>query len=187
MDCKLDFATIDLILNSNLETRGVDAFALSIIKAEKQMRRLFTFLIFQNPAYSSADYRPLRETLAKNRNIYFKGFITGINLILPRPLSDIYGADYDKDLNELLEFTKDRNKIFHGQITLAGLGRDDLIKRINHVRKWCQTLSEKLNEEICYDGFSDSFVKCKIPLALKNMNQFDTIVKYEAFLNNKLR
>ena len=49
MDFQQDFGTVDIILNSDLETRAYDAFALSLIKSEKQAIRVFTFLIFQNP------------------------------------------------------------------------------------------------------------------------------------------
>ncbi|HEY8659027.1 MAG TPA: hypothetical protein VIL78_08315, partial [Hanamia sp.] len=67
MDYEQDFATVNLILETSFETRGVDAFVLSLIKAEKQIRRVFTFLIFQNPAFTSKDYWSLRETLANNK------------------------------------------------------------------------------------------------------------------------
>lgn len=58
-----EFETVDLILNSSCITKGVDAFALSLIKAERQMRKLFTFLVYQNPKLQQK-YGDLRETLA---------------------------------------------------------------------------------------------------------------------------
>lgn len=187
MDFQQDFGTIDIILNSDFETRGVDAFALSLIKAEKQARRIFTFLIFQNPAFSFSDYTALRTTLATNRNLFFEGFIKGINSILSRQLKEIYGADYDNDIRNLLLFTKDRNKIFHGQVTLGGLSRQDLIDRVIHIKKWCQHLGETINAEIGYDGFSDSYKKSKKKLNLNNLNSFDTIAKYEQFLKTEMQ
>jgi len=39
-----EFATVDAVVASGAETLGVDAFALSLIKAERQMRRLFTHM-----------------------------------------------------------------------------------------------------------------------------------------------
>lgn len=71
MSFEEEFGTVEIILNSTLETRGVDAFILSLIKAEKQLRRIFTFLIFQNDSYTISDFRNLRKTLADNRNVYF--------------------------------------------------------------------------------------------------------------------
>ncbi|MBL0056739.1 MAG: hypothetical protein IPP31_11280 [Chitinophagaceae bacterium] len=181
------FASVDLIINTNFETRGVDAFALSLIKAEKQIRRIFTFLIFQNPTYSLSDLRQLRTTLANNRRVYFQGFIAGINLILPRDLQTIYGADYIIDLNKFLLYTQDRNKIFHGQITDAGLSRADLMARVDDIKKWCKHLGTEVQKEIGYDGFSQSYIKTATPLALNNLNRFDTIVNYEQFLRTEVQ
>jgi hypothetical protein len=44
MSTEEEFATVSLILGSQAETRGVDAFALSLIKAERQIRKLVTHL-----------------------------------------------------------------------------------------------------------------------------------------------
>jgi hypothetical protein len=46
-----EFQTVELIERSDAETRGVDAFALSLLKAERQLRRLFTYLVFQYPCF----------------------------------------------------------------------------------------------------------------------------------------
>lgn len=184
---KSDFGTVDLILESSYETRGVDAFALSIIKTEKQIRRVFTYLIFQNPTYSIKDYNELRRTLASNTKIYFTGFISGIDLILPQSLKHIYGENYENDIQKVVEFTKERNKIFHGQITKDGLTRDDLISRVEHLKVWCENISEKLIVEIGYDGFSDSYKKSSLDLKLKNLDKFDTIEKYSGFLKKEVQ
>lgn len=55
MNYEQDFETNNLILKTEIETRGVDAFILSFIKCEKQARRIFTFLVFQNPVYEITD------------------------------------------------------------------------------------------------------------------------------------
>lgn len=187
MNFDQDFATVNLILNSNFETRGVDAFALSLIKAEKQMRRIFTYLIFQNPSFNTSHYSELRKTLAANRQIYFEGFIKGFNLISLKALSDIYGENYNNDITDLIDFAKDRNKIFHGQITVNGLTRDDLINRVNHIKQWCKNLADKIELEIGYDGFGDSFRKSTSKLELKNLDKFNTIGKYAKFLKTELQ
>lgn len=83
MNVAEEFTTVDLILGSDAETRGVDAFALSLIKAERQARRLFTHLVFQYPAFSSSDVPALRAVLARNRGVYFDGFHTRYRLYLP--------------------------------------------------------------------------------------------------------
>ncbi|MGJ1266635.1 hypothetical protein ACR78G_05540 [Sphingobacterium spiritivorum] len=187
MNYKQDFETVDLILNSSTETRGVDAFVLSLVKAEKQIRRIFTFLIFQHSSYTIKDIGDLRKALADNNKVYFVGFLKGVDLILPRIVKDIYGLDYDKDIKDLLNFTKDRNKIFHGQITANGLTRGDLLEKVNHIRKWSETLGEKLKAEIGYDGFSDSFKKSSLILKLNNLDKFDTIDNYKEFIKDNLQ
>lgn len=182
MNFESDFSTVNLILSSKFETRGVDAFALSLIKAEKQLRRIFTFLIYQNPVYATSNISELRDVLAKNKDIYFRHFVVGINDILPLELKDIYGNDYEKDLKLLLLYTKDRNKIFHGQITLGRLSRSDLIDRVDHIKKWCMNLGTAISLEIGFDGFSKSYVKSTSNLYLKNLDKFDSISNYESFL-----
>jgi hypothetical protein len=59
-----EFSTVDLIVGSTAETRGVDAFALSLIKAERQIRRLMTHLVYQFPCFRSTDIEDLRGVLA---------------------------------------------------------------------------------------------------------------------------
>ena len=68
---------MDAVLACSAESRGVAAFALSVIKAERQIRKLFTHLVFQAPAFDSADIQNLRKVLADNRDVYFEGFIAG--------------------------------------------------------------------------------------------------------------
>lgn len=41
-----EFSTVDLLLGSGAETRAVDAFALALIKAERQARKLVTHLVY---------------------------------------------------------------------------------------------------------------------------------------------
>lgn len=187
MNFKEQFAAVDLILNTDIETRSVDAFALSLIRAEKQVRRIFTFLIFQNPSYNKSNYRQLRATLANNRKVYFEGFIRGINLILPRNLKTIYGEGYDADIAKFVLYTQDRNKIFHGQVTEQGLEREDLIDRVNAIKKWCEHLGCEIKKEIGYDGFSKSYQKSQIIITLNNLNRFDTIARYEDFLRIEIQ
>lgn len=66
-----EFQTVDIILESEAETRGVDAFVLASIKAERQIR--LTHLIFQYPAFTASDVSCLRAALAANRNVYLEG------------------------------------------------------------------------------------------------------------------
>ena len=98
-----EFETVDLILNSSAETRGVDAFALSLIKAESQLRRLVTHLVYQFPCFGPADIDGLRETLGKHNKVYFEGFEKGFDAIYPRSVKDLVGLEYDRRRQRLVE------------------------------------------------------------------------------------
>jgi hypothetical protein len=62
-----EFATVDAVIGCSAETSGVDAFALSVIKAERQIRKLFTHLVFQSPGFGPADVPRLRKALFDSR------------------------------------------------------------------------------------------------------------------------
>ncbi len=122
-----EFATVDAVLACGAETSGVDAFALSLIKAERQIRKLFTHLVFQAPAFGAADVGGLRKALADNRQVYFAGFIAGWDALYPCPVASLVGQDYQRLLARLAEATGHRNKIFHGQLTNENLSTGDLL------------------------------------------------------------
>lgn len=90
-----EFCTVDLIVGSTCETRGVDAFALSLIKAERQMRKLVTYLVYQSPCFSESDISDLRGALGKKHNgVYFSGLENGFNAIYERTIQDLVGNQY---------------------------------------------------------------------------------------------
>lgn len=180
-----EFETIALLEKSQAETRAVDAFALALIKAERQLRKLFTFLIFQNPAFDGASVADLRNTLATKRKIYFDGFLIGFNAVSPVRVEQLVGADYDALRNALEDATNIRNKIFHGQLTDRGLSREDLFRHVDQIRTWCQHLADASTAEIGYDGFGrNSYRKALIPLQLRLT--ISSIANYDAFLDDVL-
>jgi hypothetical protein len=155
-----EFETVDLILASNAETRAVDGFALSLIKCERQMRRLLTHLVFQYPCFGFADVPALRSSLSSNRKVYFEGFVRGFDTIYPRSIGDLVGQDYGRLRSRLDEAIDHRNKIFHGQLTSKSLTREDLFEYVSDIRSWCKALADAALAEIGYDGFRrDSFRK----------------------------
>ncbi len=156
-----EFETVDLILSSNAETMGVDAFALALIKCERQVRRLLTHVVFQYPCFGYADIPALRSALSNNRKVYFEGFIHGFDAIYPLSIRYLIGQDYDRLLKQLDEAIVHRNKIFHGQLTAKWLSRQNLLDYVSDIRSWCKSLADSAFAEIGYDGFArDSFRKC---------------------------
>lgn len=178
-----EFATIDTLLASEAETRGVDAFALALIKAERQMRKLFTYVVFQSEAFDSNDVEALRNALA-DRRVYFWDFISAWNKVYLRPLEDLIGPDHDRLGPILDEAIQHRNKIFHGQLTTKHLSREDLIAYITNIRCWCRALATGAQLELGYDGFGrNSFRKSVDPgLTGRLIKKMSSVEDYKTFL-----
>jgi hypothetical protein len=176
MSVRDEFSTVDLLLASGAETRGVDAFALSLIKAEKQARRLVTYLVYQLPWCSQATVSDLRRALENSTKVYFKGLLAGWDALYPRSVGQLVGSDYTRLRARLVTATKHRNKIFHGQLTAHGLSRVDLLCFVKDIRVWCEAFGAGAQAEVGYDGCGrNSFrkvdnaaalcAKYKLPLA----------------------
>jgi hypothetical protein len=158
-----EFSTVDLIVASGADTLGVDAFALSLIKAERQARKLFTFLIYQSRAFRTGDGKRLRAILAANKRVYFEGVVAGLDALSPIPVKELVGPEFDRLWESFREFGKHRNKIFHGQLTADGLSRDQLLKNVKDIRLWCSTLGSSATRKFGCDGFvRNSFQKSPI-------------------------
>ncbi len=179
-----EFATVSLILNSEAETRGVDAFALSLIKAERQVRKLVTHLVYQFPAFAPRDVTVLRNSLGATRRVYFEGFLSGFDALYPRSVQDLVGADYVRLKARVDEAIDYRNKIFHGQLTARFLARQDLVELATDIKTWCMSLSTAAMAEIGYDGFGhNSFQKSAISNLWKRFRvQFSSVADYRAFI-----
>lgn len=183
-----EFLTVRLILGSAAETRGVDAFALSVIKAERQMRKLFTHLVYQFPVFGPADFVPLRNTLAASRRVYFEGFVVGFNALYPRSVQALVGQDYARLKQRLDEAIDHRNKIFHGQLTSRALTRQDLESLVADIEAWCTTLATNALVELGYDGFGwNSLHKSATPdLATHFKVQFTSLADYADFIRARM-
>lgn len=184
MDYQHEFGTVNLLLGSNFETKGVDAFTISLLKLEKQMRRIFTYLIYQNVQFSSAkDAIKLRDVLSTNEKMYFENFILGIDSIYNKTVEEIYGGNYAEDIKILIDISKIRNKIFHGQVTNKQLNHKDLLLIIESIKCWSKNIAINFQNEIGYDGFGrNSYRKATIKIELRHPENFSTIEKYTKFL-----
>ncbi|MNJ87958.1 hypothetical protein D3C87_54940 [compost metagenome] len=148
-----EFQSVDLILNSTFETRGVDAFALSLIKAERQIRKIFTFLVYQSAQINAHDISNLKRVLQENKQCYFEGFERGIDQISIKTVAEMIGERYGELRSQLEIATSYRNKIFHGQITGHSLQREDLVLLAQDIRTWCSLLSDACLSDFGFDGF----------------------------------
>ncbi len=152
MSVQEEFSTVDLILHSSSETRCVDAFALSLIKVEKQARRLFTFLVYQHDWCGPASRSAIVDALAQSNKVYFEGIVMGWDTLYPLSVEQLVGADYLRLRGRVHEATGHRNKIFHGQLTGQDLGRPALEAFVKDLRSWCHALGNGAKSEVGYDG-----------------------------------
>jgi hypothetical protein len=152
-----EFAAVDLLIRSqDVETRGVDAFALSVIKVERQVRRLFTFSIYQLPCFDKTSIPDLTRALAE-RQIFLHGLMAGFEMLHPVTMGSLVGPESPRLLAVLETARGYRNKIFHGQRTGEGLSREQLLDVVDDLRTWCRLLGSGAQAYMGYDGFSDSF------------------------------
>src|SRR5438445_254574 len=188
MSTEKEFATVALILGSDAETRGVDALALSLIKAERQARKLVTYLVYQFPAFGPTDVTALRGALGASKHVYFEGFLDGFDALYPRPIQALVGAEYAHLRLRLKEANAYRNKILHGQLTARELSRQELVDLARDINAWCTRLSAGAGGEVGYDGFGrNSFQKSAIPDMWKRYKrQLASVTEYEAFITTQM-
>jgi hypothetical protein len=178
-----EFKSVNLLVESDLPTKMVDAFSLSLIKAERQMRKIFTFLAFQNDLLDSSNVNGMREKLTERRRVYFEGFILGIDEMAVKPLAELYGENYGSDLEKIKLATIYRNKIFHGQLTDAKLSQEDLETQVTNIKSWCKNVAEVCLTNYGYCGFGrGSFKKSSVDLSDVLHNPVTSIEEYEQFI-----
>jgi hypothetical protein len=179
-----EFETVDLLVKSKAGTRGVDAFSLSLIKAERQIRKLVTHLVYQFPCFGPSDVPNLRQTLYNNRCVYFDGFEKGFDALYPHSVSNLIGPEYQRLKDRIGEATGHRNKIFHGQLTSKCLSRADLEGYVDDIRAWCAALANGADGEFHYDGFGrNSFRKAAAADLSKRLKvQIGSNADYEQFV-----
>jgi hypothetical protein len=185
---KEEFSTVDCVLASGAETAVVDAFALSLIKSERQVRKLFTYLVYQSAAFSPKDATRLRQALAANTRVYFEGIVCGLNALSPVTIRQLVGPEYPRLWPRFKEFCQHRNKIFHGQITAQGLSRSQLFKNVTHIHVWCSSLAAGADRELGYDGFGrNSFRKSSVPDLQKSLRvSIGNVREYGEFISKHM-
>jgi hypothetical protein len=158
-----EFSTVDLLLNSSCPTGRTDSFVIAWVKAERQVRRIFTYLVYQFPVFSKRNVQELLDAIASQDDLYFDGFIRGFDALYPQRFRDVVGHDdFDNYQEPLARIKMLRNKILHGQPTGESLSARQLAKEVEIIRNWCSLVARKMFDEIGYDGFArNSYRKCK--------------------------
>lgn len=159
---KDEFETIEILVNSDTKSGRTDAFIVAFTKVEKQVRRIFTYTVFQFPAFNLSDYRNVLNVIASKGFLYFGNFVKGFDAIYPKSFETIVGiALCDSFLKtDFPRLQKLRNKILHGQPTGRHLSANDLKKEIDVIQNWCLNVAESMIAEIGFDGLEwNSFRK----------------------------
>lgn len=185
-ECDDTFVVIDTIRNDvSSKTRGVDAFSLAWIRAERQIRRLLTSLVFQSSSFDQADVPQLMEALAKSRPyIYFRHFKASFQELVAVQIANLV-TDYARLDGRMDEAWKYRQKIFHGQLTNDRLTTGDLLALEDDIRIWCKNLADGAQARFGYDGFSgkSSFEKRgRADIVALVDAKIKSVAEYQAFL-----
>ena len=80
--------------------------------------------------------------------MYLEGFLRGWDALYPRSISELIGPDYTLLSDRLLEASRHRNKIFHGQLTANALTRRELVGLVADLREWCNALGAGAQAEV---------------------------------------
>ena len=149
---KQEFATVEALWHSVAETRRVDSLILSWVKYEKQLRRLFCFLVFQHPTIASAKIDSVIGVLAKNNKLYPETFIRGIAALGVTPVPALVGPEHQQLEIEIARIKKYRNKIMHGQATGLSIQSVQLERDVRYIIKWIEALAVGADTAFGYDG-----------------------------------
>jgi len=147
-----EFATVDALWRSTGKTRRVDALMLSWVKYEKQLRRLFCFLLFQHPKIGADNIDGIIAVLAENRRLYPETFIAGIQALGVTPVQTLLGSHYDTLWSEITRIKAYRNKLMHGQITGQGISSAQLERDVLWIIEWIACLATAADSTFGYDG-----------------------------------
>jgi hypothetical protein len=179
-----EMATVDAVLASKATTRRTDAFVLTCVKMEKQLRRLFSFIVYQNPAFSKSDESALVKVFVDNNRLYADSFIKCIDALGTKTVANLVGKEYVHYRTEIKRIKKYRNKILHGQITGENLQSPQLEKDIKLLRNWIKDLAEGGVNSFGYDGIArNTFRKAKEVSAFAGIQYpFSTVATFKKWL-----
>jgi hypothetical protein len=165
-----EFATIEALWQSAAETRRVDSLLLSWVKYEKQLRRLFCFLVYQHPKITVTTINSVIGVLAQNNNLYPETFIRGIAALGVQTVPNLIGPNHPQLSTETARIKKYRNKLMHGQATGQSIQSVQLERDVKHLIAWIEALAHGADAAFGYDGlrrktFREAKANAKIAVA----------------------
>jgi hypothetical protein len=177
------FRPVDDLLNSGHRTKGVDAFTLSYLRAERQIRKIFTHLVFQSDAFSHANSQQLRRKLYDAPDLSYKKLTNGIERLAGLTVAEMVGPEFDRLVRVLQKAKGYRDKLFHGQLPDQYVSTEEFIEIEREIRNWCWLLAVGAQKRIGYDGILDSHRKLGRPEIVKSVTEVvPNLDAYAAFL-----
>lgn len=150
---KKEFQTVEALWNlKNTTTPFLDATILSWVKSEKQLRRLFSFLVYQHPCAEHLDCKDIDFVIAGNPCLYPNDLIAAIEQMVGKKISEIVGPECASCRVDIASINDHRNKFMHGQLTGDSLSAEDLQGYIRALVKWISLLAIGADKEIGYNG-----------------------------------
>lgn len=149
---KEEFATVEALWQSTGRTRRVDALVISWVKYEKQLRRLFSFFVFQHEKITEATLDGVVSAFVSNNNLYPETFIRAIEALGITPVPKLLGKDHASLWAEITRIKKYRNKIMHGQLTGQSISSIQLERDVIHIINWMSALAESADAAYGYEG-----------------------------------
>lgn len=179
-ELKQEFATIEAIWVSRATTRRVDSLLLAWVKYEKQLRRLFCFLVFQHPRILGSDITSVINAMAQRNNLHPHTFVNAIAHLGVTPVSNLIGPKFKTLNTEVNRIKRYRNKLMHGQVTGLPITSRQLEVDVGHLIDWIQSLAIGADGILGYDGlrrntFKEAKASAKINVAnypFATANQF---------------
>lgn len=165
-----EFATVEALWRSTGRTRRVDSLLLSWVKYEKQLRRLFCFLVYQHPKTTANTIDSVIGLLAQNNKLYPETFIKGIAALGVQTVPNLVGPKHRQLATEVARIKKYRNKLMHGQATGQFIQSAQLERDVKHLIAWIEALASGADAAFGYDGlrrntFREAKASSKIVIA----------------------
>lgn len=154
-----EFATVEALWRSGAETRRVDSLLLCWVKHEKQLRRLFCFLVYQHHAITGATISAVITAMAKRNNLYPDTLIRGVQALGIKSVPALVGPKHAQLRAELERIKRYRNKLIHGQVTGQAVQSRQLEADVKHLIEWVHCLAVGANAEFGYDGLGRNTFK----------------------------
>jgi hypothetical protein len=136
-----EFLTVETIWHSSGSTRRVDALLLSWIKFEKQLRKLFCFLVYQHPNITRVNITTIMMAMAGNRGLNPASLQDCIAALGVTPVPTLVGTRHVMLKKDLDRIRKYRNKLMHGQISGQGIKSVQLERDVLLIIDWMSNLA----------------------------------------------